>query len=85
MGQISDMAAKKDLEQVKRLARKGAEFAKDFAPKLGELFQNSALKPPRDLATISFFEFIKSSRGEALMNMLSIQGMVKAICKMDNN
>ena len=83
MGQISGLAAKKDLEQIKRIARKGAEFANDYSAKVVELIKNAETNRPKDLAHISFFQFIQSSRGEALMSMLSVQGNCEAVCQTD--
>ena len=67
-------ASKSSLEKVKVLAKKSDDFLTEYGEILTQLAKTNDGSHPPDLARESFWQFLKSSRGSALMEMLSIGG-----------
>ena len=73
---MESLASKTELENVKRSARKAAEFVSENSAQIIEMLKNGPSTMPRDLAKVSFYNFVNSNRGRHLMDMFSIEGML---------
>ena len=67
-------ATKAGLQKVMNLARKADEFITAHGENLIRLTKTGDGNHPPDLAQMSFWQFLKSSRGASLLEMLSIAG-----------
>ena len=67
-------ATKAGLQKVMNLARKADEFLVAHGENLIRLTKTGEGSHPQDLAQMSFWQFVKSTRGSHLMDMLSIAG-----------
>ena len=74
LAELAKLASKKDLETLTRKVRKNTTFVEDHREPILTLIKDAAHTTPRDLAVTSFFQFVNSARGAALVQMLSIQG-----------
>ena len=67
-------ATKAGLQKVMNLARKADEFLVTHGENLIKLTKTNEGSHPMDLAQMSFWQFVKSTRGTSLLEMLSIAG-----------
>ena len=67
-------ATKASLQKVMNLARKADEFLVAHGENLIRLTKTGDGAVPQDLAQMSFWQFVKSTRGTSLMEMLSLAG-----------
>ena len=74
--QFDRRASKSSLEKVRVMAKKSEDFLVEYGEIISKLAKTNDGTHPPDLAKESFWQFIKSNRGEALMTMLSIGGMI---------
>ena len=72
--QFDRRASKSSLEKVRLLAKKSDDFLQEYGEIVAKLAKTNNGSHPPDLAKESFWQFIKSNRGNALMEMLSIGG-----------
>ena len=72
--QFDRRASKSSLEKVRVLAKKSDDFLTQYGEIVANLAKTNDGSHPPDLAKESFWQFIKSTRGNALMEMLSIGG-----------
>ena len=72
-------ANKTSLAKVKNLAKKNSEFVETYGEALVRLTKSNSGSNPPDLAQQSFWQFLNSTRGVALMEMLSIPGNIKVV------
>ena len=71
-------ATKASLQKVMNLARKADEFLVAHGENLIRLTKTGDGAVPQDLAQMSFWQFVKSTRGLPLMEMLSLAGKIVA-------
>ena len=67
-------ASKSSLEKVRVMAKKSDDFLSEYGTIISKLAKTNDGTHPPDLAKESFWQFVKSNRGAALMDMLSIGG-----------